>query len=222
MIFYYSGGIPAAEFGFMKCFLAVSISTILASVAVQANTINAPSSLIGYESLNGQDAYSWNVDPHLSAGQDITAATITFSDVTLNVAGSTGHGYLYTDLLNSQAPGLTTRTDNDAPGDYWATQFSGKNIDPLGTEYFSKVGKTLSWSYVLDGAELTELNSYLAHGSFNIGIDPDCHFSVGCIDITYDVGCDTHSVPDATTTLFLLGSSLLGLEVVRRKLGLAR
>jgi hypothetical protein len=188
------------------------------AITPASTTIDLFTSLGG--TWEGANAYAQNIDPNLSAGQYISSATISYNNVDLVEAGSTGHGYLYTDLLNTQLPGVTTRTDNDAPGDYWATQFSGNNITSLGDEYFSKTGTTLSWNIVLTGSELTALNSYLAAGSFNIGIDPDCHFTAGTETFTYTVA--TTSVPDTATTLFLLGSALLGLEVIRRKFALAR
>jgi hypothetical protein len=201
----------------MKKIIALAVLSSLCTLA-QATTVNLTTSL--GTTLSGNDAYAVNVDPVLSASQYISSATISYNNVDLTVAGSTGHGYLYTDLLNKQTPGVTTRSDNDAPGDYWATQYSGNNLAALGDEYFSKVGTTLSWNIVLTTSELTELNSYLSSGSFNIGIDPDCHFTVGSITFTYTVA--TASVPDTSTTLFLLGSALLGLEVVRRKFAFAK
>jgi hypothetical protein len=209
----------------MKQLIAITALTSLGALA-HANTINAPSSLIGYETLQGNDAYAWNVDPNLSAGQDIASATISFTGITLNVPGSTGHGNLYTDILNSQmtgSHGLTTAVDNDQAGDYWATKYSGNNIMSLGDEYFQSRGTTLSWSYTLTGDQLTELNSYLANGSFNIAIDPDCHFSAECIQFDYTVGTpNIQGVPDVAVTGLLLGGSLLGLELVRRKYAFAK
>jgi hypothetical protein len=202
----------------MKKLIALAVLSSLCTLA-QAGTINLSTTL--GSTLSGDDAYAVNVKPTLTAGEYISAATISYNNVDLTVAGSTGHGYLYTDLLNIQNHGLTTRNDGDAPGDYWATQYSGSSrITALGDEYFPRVGTTLSWNIVLTTSELTELNSYLSLGSFNIGIDPDCHFTTGNVTFTYTVA--TASVPDTATTLFLLGSALLGLEVVRRKFAFAR
>jgi hypothetical protein len=187
---------------------------------VHATTINAPSSLVGYDALSGENAYSWGISIAVPTGQEVTSAEIDFTSVTLQASGnSQGTGVLYTDLLNSKNTGVTTATDNDAPGDYWATQFSGKNITTLGSESFAYVGQTLTWSFVLNATELTALNNYLTGngGIFNIGIDPDCHFSPSQISFTYAVGGNHNTVPDVATTAGLLLLGLAGLEVFRRQ-----
>jgi hypothetical protein len=205
----------------MKNLLLTSATLLGLSGLVHATTINAPSALA---SLEGNDAYSWGISIPVPSGETIASASIDFANVQLTASGnSQGTGVLYTDLLNSQNPGVTTAVDNDAAGDYWSTQFSGKNIVSVGSEPFAKVGQTLSWSYTLNSTELSALNSFLAAGSFNIGIDPDCHFSVGNISFTYSLE-STHrvSAPDAAATAFLMVLGVAGLEVFRRQFVAAR
>jgi hypothetical protein len=184
----------------------------------QATTITAPSSL---NTLEGNNAYSWGISIAVPTGQTVSSAQIDFTSITLTAANSSGTGYLYTDLLNSSNKGVTSPSDNDAPGDYWATQFSGANITSLGTQFFKSVGTTLTWSYILTASQLTALNSYLTSGAgtFNIGIDPDCHYTVGGLDFQYTLS-STHnnSVPDMAATAALLLLALGGLELVRRQL----
>jgi hypothetical protein len=203
----------------MKKLLLLAATLASASSLVHATTINA-TSLVGSDTLNGNLAYSWGIPITVPSGQSVVSAEIDFTSISLTVANSTGTGYLYTDLLNSKSTGITAATDNDAPGDYWATQFSGKNITTLGTEFFSKVGATLTWSYILNPTQLAALNSYLTgnNGIFDIGIDPDCHYSVGGISFTYSLSStNNHTVPDVATTAFLLVLGLAGLEVFRRQ-----
>jgi hypothetical protein len=184
---------------------------------VRATTINAPSTLVGSSVLNGNNAYSWGISIAVPTGQTVTSAQINFTGITLTAANSSGTGYLYTDLLNSHTTGVTTKTDGDVAGDYWATQFSGANITSLGTAFFASVGTTLTWSYVLTAPELVALNSYLAAGTFNIGIDPDCHYTVGGLSFTYTLGSLPPNVPDDALTAFLVVISLAGLEIFRRQ-----
>src|ERR1035437_1247517 len=80
---------------------------------VRATTITAPSSLTGFNALNGNNAYSWGISIAVPTGQIVTSAQIDFTGIKLTAANSSGTGYLYTDLLNSQTTGVTTRTDND-------------------------------------------------------------------------------------------------------------
>jgi len=99
----------------MKKIIVTGICLGLCTLA-QATTINAPTSLTGYEVLSGENAYSWGVPIGLTAGQTVSSATISFSSVTLNVANSSGVGYLYADLLNLNSAGVTPYYDGDAPG----------------------------------------------------------------------------------------------------------
>jgi hypothetical protein len=181
---------------------------------LRATTITAPSSLLP---LNGANAYSWGISIPVPAGQAVTSAQINFTGITLT-GSSTGSGYLYTSLLNSQTTGVTKMSDGDAAGNYWATQFSGANITSIGTQFFAKVGTALTWSYVLNASQLAALNSYLTSGSFNIGLDPDCNYNTGSISFTYTVGPpEPPSVPDAALTAFLMVIGLAGLELFRRQ-----
>ena len=189
------------------------------SSLAHATTITAPSSL---NTLEGADAYSWGISIAVPQGQTVTSASIDFTSVTLQAADSSGTGYLYTDLLNSQKPGVTTAVDNDAPGDYWATQFSGANITTVGSQFFKSVGTTLTWSYVLNASQLSALNSYLTAGTFNIGIDPDCHYNVGDLTFVYTVAGNHNTVPDVAATAALFVLALAGLEVFRRQMVFAK
>src|ERR1700722_2638870 len=133
-----------------KIFLIGLLSSSLSFA--QATTIDAPSSLVGVQSLNGQDAYEWGVGLTLTPGQQITSASITFTGTELAVANSSGTGYLYTDLLNLNNPGVTTLSDNDAAGDYFtSTGANGANLAAnkvvsLNTKFFASVGTTLTWT----------------------------------------------------------------------------
>jgi hypothetical protein len=189
---------------------------------VHATTINAPASLVGANALDGNNAYSWGISIAVPTGQTITGAEIDFTSVTLTAANSSGVGYLYTDLLNSQATGVTTASDGDAAGDYWATKYSGANITGFGSKYFASVGTTLTWSYVLNASQLAALNAYLAAGTFNIGFDPDCKYSVGGLSFTYTTGSTPHTTPDVATTAWLMIIGLAGLEVFRRQFASAK
>jgi hypothetical protein len=191
---------------------------------VQATTINAPSSLVGSQALDGNNAYSWGISIPLASGQVVATAEIDFTSLTLNsVLQGRTTGTLWTDLLKSSATGVngvTTASDGDAIGDYWGTQFSGANIVNLGSKTLN-LGATASWSYILTSSQINSLNSFLSanSGVFNIGIDPDCHWSVGGISFIYTT--TTRTVPDATTTAFLLLLGLAALEVCRRHIASA-
>lgn len=184
----------------------------------QATTISS-----GITSIDGANAYSWGISIAVPNGQTVSSAEIDFTSVQLTSSGNAqGTGVLWTDLLNSHTPGVTSVSDGDAAGDYWSTKFSGANITSLGSKNFASVGTTLTWSYVITGSALAALNSYLAAGSFDIGIDPDCHYTIGGISFKYSLSPTTNNVPDFATTAFLMVIGLAGLEVFRRQFVLAK
>jgi hypothetical protein len=192
------------------------------SAFVHATTINAPSSLIGVNALQGNDAYSWGISIPLANGQTVASAEIDFTGITLTASGnSAGTGTLFTDLLNSKTTGVTTVVEGDTTSDYWTTQFSGANITSIGSQLFKSVGTTFATlSYILTGSELTALNNYLtASGAFNIGIDPNCHYTVGGLSFSYTLSPSPKTtVPDEAVTALLVVIGLAGLEVFRRQL----
>lgn len=199
----------------MKSLIAIASLVGIASGAFATTlSVTAPSSL---NTLAGDSAYSWGVPVTVSPGQSITYAEIDFNNVTLTAADpSTGTGYLYTDLLKSSTTGVVNKIDNDAAGDYWATTTTP--LTSIGAQFFKSAGTTLTWSYILTGAQLTALNSYLTAGIVDIGLDPDCHYSVGSITFSYSTGTNTpHTVPDVAATAFLFLLGFGGLELVRRQ-----
>ncbi len=178
--------------------------------------------------LSGEDAYAWGIQINVPTGDQITSATLTFNNITLTASGnSQGTGILYADLLNSSNSKLSTYTDNDDAGDYFTSKsspYSGASVTGLGSDFFAKVGgSATTWNVGLSLSELTALNSYLSDGFFAIGLDPDCHYTVGSITFTYTVGKpNIVTTPDGATTSLLFGASLLGLEVFRRQFVLAK
>lgn len=205
----------------MKNFCIIAAIAATCGIA-SAITVNVPSSLTGTDALNGQNAYAWGIPISLAAGQNITGASLAFTDIKLTAANSTGKGVLYSDLINSSLTGVHTYTDNDAVGDYFTGHYSGGNIVSLGSKVFASVGTMLSWTVTFNSSQLQALNSFLVNGIFNIGFDPDCHYNVGCISFNYTVSPPPVSTPDTATTAYVLGLALLALEVTRRKLAMAK
>jgi hypothetical protein len=85
-------------------------------------------------------------------------------------------------------------------------------------------GSTTTWTCTLDSTGLNYLNSCLDSGkgcSFNL----DCFgkWNIGSCQCDYTCGGTPHStVPDASMTVVLLGLTLIGMELSRRKLVPAR
>ncbi|MEI6192974.1 MAG: VPDSG-CTERM sorting domain-containing protein [Verrucomicrobiota bacterium] len=164
--------------------------------------------------LHGANAYEYLVS--LTAGQNITAATLTFNNVKLTASGWNTFSY---DLINRQDATTAISADADTQGDYFTSHspYSSTAVQ-LGTKTF-RLGETWNSTYTFSGATLSTLNTYAADGFFNFGFDPDCTYSVGSIVFNYTAQTVTNhtSVPDSATTVMLLGASLVSLVALRRK-----
>lgn len=209
----------------MKKLILIGITVGIASLAQATTvstttyTVNAPSTIVGTGALNGANAYEWGISGiSLAANQTISGATLQFTGLQLQISGNGNN--VWASLLNLNNTGLTTISDGDAVGDYFNGGISSSLYKSLGSSItFNSNLTTPAQTWTIDFANITGalsvLNTDAADGIFDIGIDPDCHFTDTGITFTYTVS--TTSVPDTATTMLLLGTSMLGLEIFRRK-----
>ena len=186
----------------------------------QANTITASSIPV----MTYDKGYEWGIN--LGSGVQLASASITLKATVAN----TTKGYLFVSLLDT-APvsGITSTTGNtehNPATDFWASKITGNNsagkpkyvsvatLDyGTGWNSLNQDGKLVTINII--GDALKDLNSYLSTTpeGFNIGFDPDCQYTFTKLCFNYT----TVSVPDTAMTLLLLGASLVGLEMFRRK-----
>ena len=189
--------------------------------------------------IDGVNAYLYQVAISLGTGETISDASLTFNDITLTTSSPVNTvGASLIDLNHA----TTTYSDNDGSGNYFASStfrdkftphLASSAVHSLGSQSFTDpyqqwpnghyvwVYDTQSWTWSITGATLSALNADLtSFGKFDIGVDPDCIYDVGSITLNYTVEDPNppQSVPDGGTTASLLGMGLLGLAALRRKL----
>ena len=183
----------------------------LASLLFSALNFAQAITLTSNSILTGGNAYEYLVS--LTAGQNITSATLTFNNVKLTATGWNTFSY---DIINRQDASAAISADADGQGDYFTSH------SPYSTTAYQLGSKTFvlnevwNFTYTFTGAALTKLNTYAADGYLDFGFDPDCTYTVGSIAFNYQ--STPTSAPDAVTTFGLLGMNLLGLFAIRRKL----
>jgi len=160
------------------------------TLALGVNSLVHATTCSLFSSVNCNSSYTCGLPTSSWTGQQVTSCTFNFNSCSLTSGGS---GYLYCQLT---APGNTT----------------------------CSVGQTTSstqtWTCTLDSTGLNYLNNCLASGTCDFGIGCLGNWNIGncSVDYTCTPGTKVPSAPDLATTALLLGMSLTGLELVRRKL----
>ena len=214
----------------MRKLILIGITVGIASLA-QAGSITI---LDAGSQITGN--YSYIYQESIAKGTSISSASISF-DITLTHSGSVPNVLFY-DLINAPSTTgnyatqrLSGTGTGESTSDYFQnySPYKGSGItDPLGSVTFIApyyhnghlVYDTETWTYTFSGQALTDLqNDVLNNGYFDIGLDPNCTFTINSA-IILNYSTNSVSVPDSAMTVSLLGMSFLGLLVIRRKLAL--
>jgi hypothetical protein len=183
--------------------------------AAFAYTFVPPS--IDLQDLNHEQYFIWGFNWSVPAGETITSATLTFHQI-YNWAVEPSDR-LWVHLLQGAPLGLSTGTDNEAAGTwfapprYTAEQILLNEFDNLPELEQNKQDVT----YTFSESERVTLASYLASGSnAGLGFDPDCHYYNSGVDLMIQTAVTPVPEPG---TLALFGVGLIGLAgSMKRKL----
>lgn len=191
-----------------KIYSAVLLSLLFSFAFVTLSwastyTFTPPSPYEDLDDLDHYKYYTWGLNWDVPAGEVVVGANLFFDDIR-NYNDSDND--LYVHLLDSVAVGVAIFTDNQGGGD----NFAGDGV--LLNHWQNLPSTAQDITYNFSAAELVSLSSYLADGNFGFGFDPDCHFYNN--GITFTVETAPVPIPGA---VWLLGSGMLGLLVVRRK-----
>jgi hypothetical protein len=186
------------------------IVAILAGICgiVQATTITAPLGSLPNESFGSPvsgnapymeigNGYEWGITKASLGG----AANLTSFSITVTAT-----------LYNESSGNLDFYLINSAPisGFQQVTQSTVTSGVLLVAEPYSEYTTTTN-TFALSSSELNSLNLDIENnGGFDLGFNPNCTYAISSVRITYNT-------PDTAATVLLLGASLLGLEVFRRK-----
>jgi len=213
-----------------KLLLSITLGALIASLnSASATTINAPSALIGTDTLSGDYAYLWTVASGnlASSGQTVNSVTVTFNNITEIIAGNGNDitidvgSFVNMAVDKSYVPTVgnyNVVSDGDAVGDAFQGNITAGDAVQLGMMSFSSLNVPQSLSVTLSASELSALQTYMNAGAWGLEFDPDCHFNVGSISLSYTTTGTNLGVPDSASTFGLLGFCFAGLFFFRRQL----
>ncbi len=176
--------------------------------------------------LDHHKAYTWRVDNINLAGQKVTGATLTFTQIS---NWDTNPNMLFIHLLDS-ARFANAASFNDATGtpvvssqiqdNFAGTLYSQNPLVDSGTGNTLLTSRSftttpITYVYTFTAAQVQALTAYIANGNnVALGFDPDCHFWNNGIILRISTTPTPNPEP---TTLALLGTGIGGFLLRRRR-----
>jgi hypothetical protein len=160
--------------------------------------------LLGTVTLVQANSYSNNYT--LASGLNCNNSSYNCSVPISSIAS----GYQVSDCIFTFS---SCNTQSHSKGYFSCDLFGTGTSCTLGSQH----GSTQTWTCTLDSDQIACMNQCLASGLCNFGISCQGNWNIGSCSVSYNC-TKKREVPDGSTTLYLLGAALVGIELIRRQM----
>ena len=131
-----------------------------------------------FNDLDHYRYYLWGIDWNIPDNETIIGASFFIDDI--NNWTVEANDQLFIGLLNEAPLGVTSYPDGQGTSNSVELYALNNSIDYWHLDTYTDTqdfpGPAEDYYYTFTGADLAQLTSFLANGSFGLGLDADCHY----------------------------------------------
>lgn len=204
---------------FIFCVILLIFAQVMVVMPADASSIFTfvpnPSN---FNDLDHYYYHLWGINWNIPANEHITGASFFIDDI--NNWTTEVNDHLFMGLLNEAPLGVHTYYDGQGVGNAVKFYANNHNIDYWHLDTYTDTqdspGPSEDYLYTFNDADLAVLTTFLANGTFGLGLDADCHYWNKGAWLKIET---SPTVPEPSTLALTFFSLLSGFGVRKRQRG---